>query len=149
MTLIGANGAGKSTTLMTIAGGIPVQRGTILLEDVDITNTRMSNIAHLGVNLVPEGRRIFPDFTVDENLRIGAYGVKDLVRIKELRENVYELFPPLKERLYQSGGTSSGGEQQMLTIARGLMSDPKILLLDEPSLGLAPRLMDSIFAILR
>ena len=145
VTLIGANGAGKSTTLMTIAGAIPAKRGKILLEQTDITNKRMDRIAHLGLNLVPEGRRIFPDFTVDENLRMGAYQLKDPRKIHGLRKNVYELFPRLKERIKQSAGTLSGGEQQMLAIARGLMSDPKILILDEPSLGLAPILMDTIF----
>lgn len=145
VTLIGANGAGKSTTLMAISGAIPSQRSKIFLEGTNITNMYMDKIARLGVNLVPEGRRIFPDFTVDENLRVGSYGVRDSQKIKELREKVYTLFPRLKERLKQLGGTLSGGEQQMLAIARGLMSDPKILLLDEPSLGLAPILMDTIF----
>jgi branched-chain amino acid transport system ATP-binding protein len=145
VTLIGANGAGKSTSLMTVSGAIPAQRGKILLESTNITNMRMDQIARLGINLVPEGRRIFPDFTVDENLQIGAYGLNNPVKVKELREKVYELFPRLKERIHQSGGTLSGGEQQMLAIARGLMSDPKILFLDEPSLGLAPILLDTIF----
>jgi branched-chain amino acid transport system ATP-binding protein len=145
VTLIGANGAGKSTTLMTLAGALPARRSRILLEGRNITNLRMDHIARLGMNLVPEGRRIFPDFTVDENLRAGSYRVKDSRRIEELRDKVYRLFPRLKERLHQPGGTLSGGEQQMLAIARGLMSDPKILLLDEPSLGLAPILMDNIF----
>ncbi|MBD3304748.1 ATP-binding cassette domain-containing protein [candidate division KSB3 bacterium] len=145
VTLIGANGAGKSTSLMTIAGAIPSQRGTVMLEDQEITNLQMDKIAKLGINLVPEGRRIFPDFTVDENLRVGAYSLSDQTKIGEIREKVYELFPRLKERTRQLGGTLSGGEQQMLAIARGLMSDPKILFLDEPSLGLAPILMDTIF----
>jgi branched-chain amino acid transport system ATP-binding protein len=149
VTLLGANGAGKSTTLMTIAGAIPARHSTILLDDKEITNLRMDKIARLGMNLVPEGRRIFPDFTVAENLRVGAYIMKDPRKIETLREKVYALFPRLKERLSQLGGTLSGGEQQMLAIARGLMSDPKILLLDEPSLGLAPMLMDSIFELIQ
>lgn len=149
VALIGANGAGKSTTLLTIAGALPAQRGQIRLEGAEIANRRMDHIARLGINLVPEGRRIFPDFTVDENLRAGAYTVPDPRRINALRENVYRLFPRLQERLRQLGGTLSGGEQQMLAIARGLMADPKILLLDEPSLGLAPILMDSIFEHIR
>ena len=145
VTLIGANGAGKSTTLMTIAGAIPSQRGRVLLEAQDITNRKMDKIAGYGVNLVPEGRRIFPNFTVDENLQIGAYRLHNQKRIQELREKMYELFPRLKERASQLGGTLSGGEQQMLAIVRGLMTDPKILLLDEPSLGLSPILMETIF----
>jgi len=149
VTLLGANGAGKSTTLMTIAGAIPARHSTILLDSIEITNLRMDKIARLGMNLVPEGRRIFPDFTVDENLRVGAYIMKDPRKVEALRERVYALFPRLKERLYQLGGTLSGGEQQMLAIARGLMADPKILLLDEPSLGLAPMLMDGIFELIQ
>ena len=143
--LLGANGAGKSTTLMTIAGAISAREGSICLEGQEIAHWRMQKIARQGINLVPEGRHIFPDFTVDENLKAGAYNIERAERIQELRENVFELFPRLKERLRQTGGTLSGGEQQMLAIARGLMADPKILLLDEPSLGLAPKLMDSIF----
>lgn len=149
VALIGANGAGKSTTLLTIAGAISSLRGEILLDETPITHMRMAEIARLGINLVPEGRCIFPDFSVDENLRAGSYGVKTPQRIKELREKVYALFPRLKERLHQPGGTLSGGEQQMLAIARGLMTDPKILLLDEPSLGLAPMVLDSIFEHIR
>ena len=145
VTLLGANGAGKSTTLMTIAGAISAQKGSVRLENQEISNWRMQKIARQGINLVPEGRHIFPNFTVDENLRAGAYNVTQAAREQELRENVFQLFPRLRERLSQRGGTLSGGEQQMLAIARGLMADPKILLLDEPSLGLAPKLMDLIF----
>ncbi len=145
VTLIGANGAGKSTTLLTVAGVIPATRGAVHFDGRVITARRMDQIARLGLNLVPEGRRIFPEFTVDEHLRIGAYGVRSTARIKALREQVYTLFPRLYERLHQSGGTLSGGEQQMLAIARGLMADPKLLILDEPSLGLAPILTEAIF----
>lgn len=145
VALLGANGAGKSTTLMTIAGAVVPHQGHILLEGKEISRLRLHRIACLGMNLVPEGRRIFQDFSVEENLRAGAYSVKAPRRIEELREHVFTLFPRLKERLQQPAGTLSGGEQQMLAIARGLMADPKILLLDEPSLGLAPILMENIF----
>ncbi|PIE33202.1 ABC transporter ATP-binding protein [candidate division KSB3 bacterium] len=145
VTLLGANGAGKSTTLMTIVGAIHSRQGSVLLEEQDITNKRMDMIAGFGMNLVPEGRHIFPDFTVDENLRVGAYKLHSRQRVEELQDSMYELFPRLKERAAQLGGTLSGGEQQMLAIARGLMTDPKILLLDEPSLGLSPILMEAIF----
>lgn len=145
VTLIGANGAGKSTTLMAIAGLIPIQQGTVRLTQQDITNKKMHRIARLGINLVPEGRRIFPEFSVWQNLQIGAYRLHDPRTIQALREKVYTLFPRLQERERQRAGTLSGGEQQMLAIARGLMADPQILLLDEPSLGLAPMLMDTIF----
>lgn len=145
VTLIGANGAGKSSTLMAIAGLIRVQSGAIRLKQHNIANQKMHRIARLGINLVPEGRRIFPDFTVKENLQIGAYRLQNPRKIQTLQESVYELFPRLREREYQIAGTLSGGEQQMLAIARGLMADPQILLLDEPSLGLAPLLLDTIF----
>lgn len=145
VTIIGANGAGKSTTLMTISGVVPAQRGAIVLDGRPVTNMRLDHIARLGLNLVPEGRHIFPDFTVAENLQAGAYRLNDAAKIKALQEKVFELFPRLKERIRQRSGTLSGGEQQMLAIARGLMSDPKILLLDEPSLGLAPMIKDNIF----
>ncbi|PID56030.1 ABC transporter ATP-binding protein [candidate division KSB3 bacterium] len=143
--VLGANGAGKSTTLMTLVGAVPSQDGSIWLDGRDISRWRMQKIARQRITLVPEGRHIFPDFSVDENLRAGAYTVRSAKRVQDLRENVFELFPRLKERLSQKGGTLSGGEQQMLAIARGLMADPTILLLDEPSLGLAPKLMDTIF----
>jgi branched-chain amino acid transport system ATP-binding protein len=149
VTLLGANGAGKSTTLLAIAGVVPPQQGKILLKGDEVTHARTDQIARLGMNLVPEGRHIFPDFTVDENLRIGSYRLHDPSRVATLRERVYTLFPHLKERLSQPGGTLSGGEQQMLAIARGLMADPAILLLDEPSLGLAPALTEVIFEHIR
>jgi branched-chain amino acid transport system ATP-binding protein len=145
ITLIGANGAGKSTTLMTIAAGIQTQQGQIFFAGRDITAFPRDTVARLGISLVPEGRRIFPDLTVEENLRVGAYRITQSQRIKELREHVYDVFPRLRERLRQPAGTLSGGEQQMLAIARGLMADPKLLLLDEPSLGLAPMLVEDIF----
>ena len=145
VTLIGANGAGKSSTLLAIAGAVAGRRGRILWNGTDIIHRRMDQIARLGINLVPEGRHIFSDFTVDENLQAGTYGLHDSRKIAMLREKVYALFPRLKERLRQVSSTLSGGEQQMLAIARGLMADPKLLMLDEPSLGLAPLLMEDIF----
>jgi branched-chain amino acid transport system ATP-binding protein len=146
VAVLGANGAGKSTMLMTIAGAISAQSGQITFDGRDLTRARMDQIARCGINIVPEGRRIFPDFTVDENLQAGAYGINDARQRTALRERVYALFPRLRERLRQLAGTLSGGEQQMLAIARGLMAAPKVLLLDEPALGLAPMLVEDIFA---
>lgn len=147
VTLIGANGAGKSTTLRTIAGLLKPGSGTIEFMGEDITGKDAAMIVSRGITLVPEGRRIFPDLTVLENLRIGAYLRKDDLR--DDLNRVYDLFPRLKERSWQLGGTLSGGEQQMLAVARALMSRPKLMMMDEPSLGLAPLVVRGIFDIIR
>jgi len=149
VTLIGSNGAGKSTTLKTISGQVKPKSGKILYNGEDITNkpphlTALSGIAH-----VPEGRRIFPRLTVKENLEMGAFSIKDKNVIAERMERVFEYFPRIKERLHQKGGTMSGGEQQMLAIGRALMMKPKLLMLDEPSMGLAPIIVEQIFEIIR
>lgn len=146
VTLIGANGAGKTTTLSTIIGITKTHSGKIFFRDEDITRTTSSKIVASGITLAPEGRRIFPRLTVMENLEMGAYSQKDRNTIKENLEKMFALFPVLKEREKQLGGTLSGGEQQMLAIARAMMDNPILLLLDEPSLGLAPKLVKSIFA---
>lgn len=146
--LIGANGAGKSTTLMTISGIHKNSRGKIEFEGKNITNSPPQKRVGAGISQVPEGRRIFPELTVLENLQIGAYLRKDKAQISDDLERSFELFPVLKDRRHQRGGTLSGGEQQMLAIARGLMSQPKLLLLDEPSLGLAPMMVEKIFSII-
>jgi branched-chain amino acid transport system ATP-binding protein len=145
VTLIGANGAGKSTTLMSICGIAPPRYGEIHFMGQHIDNMSPDKIFALGVVQVPEGRRIFPNMTVTENLDMGAYLRKDKADIKKDLDYIFDLFPRLAERRHQSGGTLSGGEQQMLAISRGLMSRPKLLLLDEPSLGLAPVLVQLIF----
>ncbi len=149
ITLIGANGAGKSTTLRTICSLVKARNGKIKLKDEEITNIAPELIVKRGVALIPEGRKIFPNLTVRENLEIGAFIRSDREGITKDREWVCELFPRLKERLWQKGGTLSGGEQQMLAVARGLMSRPKLLMLDEPSLGLAPLLVKEIFEIIQ
>ena len=143
--LIGGNGAGKSTTLMTISGVLTPVEGDIFFQGQSIVGVRADNIVRMGICQVPEGRMIFPLLTVMENLDLGAYLRKDREGIKEALNRVFELFPAMSERRKQYGGTLSGGEQQMLAIARALMGRPKLLLLDEPSLGLAPILVDSIF----
>jgi branched-chain amino acid transport system ATP-binding protein len=145
VTLIGSNGAGKSTTLRTISGMIHAREGKVVLGGTDITHHEAHVIVGMGAGHVPEGRGIFPKLTVQENLDMGAYTVNDPKVIKERMELVFELFPRLKERIQQFGGTLSGGEQQMLAIGRGLMLNPRILMLDEPSMGLAPVLVDVIF----
>ncbi|MBN2050425.1 MAG: ABC transporter ATP-binding protein [Spirochaetales bacterium] len=148
ITVIGANGAGKSTTLMTICGIIPPRQGKIIYEGQDITNAEPDKIVGMGISQVPEGRRIFPFLTVQENLDMGAYLRRDTDGIKRDRDYIYELFPILAERRNQAGGTLSGGEQQMLAISRALMAKPKLLLMDEPSLGLAPIIVQQIFSII-
>ncbi len=147
VTLIGANGAGKSSTLRSIAGLVKPASGTIRFQGDDITRADPTNIVKKGVTLVPEGRRIFPDLTVYENLRVGAYLRND--NLDEDLRWVYDLFPRLKERSWQPGGTLSGGEQQMLAVGRALMSRPKLMMMDEPSLGLAPLIVKGIFDIIR
>ena len=147
VTLIGANGAGKSTTLRTIAGLVKPKAGKIMFNGEDITGKDPAYIVGKGITLVPEGRRIFPDLTVLENLKIGAY-----LRTGNIDEDidwVYQLFPRLKEWSWQFGGTLSGGEQQMLAVGRALMSRPKLIMMDEPSLGLAPLVVHNIFSIIR
>jgi branched-chain amino acid transport system ATP-binding protein len=147
VTLIGANGAGKSTTLRAISGLVPARRGSITFEGCDLTRRRAYQIAAGGVGHAPEGRRIFPNLTVHENLDLGAYARRDRAEVERDFAEVLELFPRLKERLRQQAGTLSGGEQQMLAIGRALMGRPRLLLLDEPSLGLAPFLVKEIFRI--
>jgi len=149
VTLIGSNGAGKSTCLKTISGLLKPKEGTITFHDVDLTAISAPKIVEGGISHVPEGRRIFANMTVSENLDLGAYLRKDKEGIKKDREMVFELFPRLKERRRQVAGTLSGGEQQMLAIGRALMSRPQLLLLDEPSMGLAPILVKQIFEIIQ
>jgi branched-chain amino acid transport system ATP-binding protein len=146
--LIGANGAGKSTIIKTICGLLHPSEGKILLNDAPIQMLGADQIVRLGVGLVPEGRRIFPVLTVDENLDVGAYHRTDPSEVVKDKEHMYELFPQLKDRRKQLGGSLSGGEQQMLAIARALMSKPQLLLMDEPSLGLAPLLVKQVFEII-
>ena len=149
VTLIGANGAGKSTTLRTIAGLVQPAGGRIHFQAEDITALSPDRIVSKGITLVPEGRRVFPDLTVLENLKIGAYLRKDREQIEHDLNWVYELFPRLKERSWQAAGTLSGGEQQMLAVGRALMSRPKLIMMDEPSLGLAPLIVKGIFDIIK
>ena len=149
ITLIGANGAGKSTTLMSICGIVPPRSGEVLFLGQPIQEMAPNNIVSLGISQVPEGRRIFPFLTVAENLDMGAFLRNDKDEIKRDIDYIYELFPILAERRNQAGGTLSGGEQQMLAISRSLMAKPRLLLLDEPSLGLAPIIVKQIFDIIR
>ena len=148
VTLIGANGAGKSTLLRTINGLVKAESGSILLDDEELIGKQINKICESGIALSPEGRRVFADLTVMENLRIGAYLRNDKKEIEKDLEWVFNLFPRLKERSWQYAGTLSGGEQQMLAVGRALMSRPKILMLDEPSLGLAPLIVQQIFNII-
>ncbi len=145
VTLIGANGAGKTTTLRTISGLLRPRQGQVLLEGEDITRIPAHELVYKGMAMVPEGRGIFAKLTVSENLDMGAYSRTDKAGIEEDRERVFELFPRLKERRNQIAGTLSGGEQQMLATARALMARPRLLLMDEPSMGLAPVLVESVF----
>lgn len=149
VTLIGANGAGKSTLLRTISGLVKAESGSILLDDEELIGKQINKICESGIALSPEGRRVFADLTVMENLRVGAYLRNDKKEIEKDLEWVFNLFPRLKERSWQYAGTLSGGEQQMLAVGRALMSRPKILMLDEPSLGLAPLIVQQIFNIIR
>ena len=147
VTLVGANGAGKSTTLRTIAGQVKAESGSIIYNGEEILGKSPSDIVKRGITLVPEGRRVFPDMTVLENMKIGAY-----LRNDDLTDDInwcYDLFPRLKERHWQLAGTLSGGEQQMLAVARALMSRPKVIMMDEPSLGLAPIIVKGIFDIIK
>ena len=146
ITLVGANGAGKSSILRTIAGVVTPKSGTIEFCGKDITGRSAEQVVKQGITLVPEGRRVFPDLTVLENIRIGAYLRKD--NLDDDIKWVYDLFPRLKERSWQMAGTLSGGEQQMLAVARALMSRPKLMMMDEPSLGLAPLIVRDIFSII-
>ncbi len=149
VTLIGANGAGKSTTLRSISGLVPSEQGRIVFQGEEITNTPPDRIVRRGIGHSPEGRRVFANMTVRENLELGAYSRKDGIGIRQDFERVLSLFPRLKERIGQNAGTLSGGEQHMLAMGRALMGRPKLLLLDEPSLGLAPFLVRDIFQIIR
>ena len=149
VTLIGANGAGKTTTLNSISGIVAPRSGSVMLDGVDLTKTPAHQIVTKGVVQVPEGRRTFARLTVEENLQMGAFSVKAKDKIRERIERAYTMFPRLRERRTQVAGTLSGGEQQMLAMSRALMSDPRLLLLDEPSMGLAPNLVDFIFQTIR
>jgi branched-chain amino acid transport system ATP-binding protein len=149
VTLIGGNGAGKSTTLRTISGIVRARQGNVLLQGKDITHMEPHEIVAAGVGHVPEGRGIFPRLTVRENLEMGAFTISSVSEVNRRMEAVFEIFPRLKERINQKGGTLSGGEQQMLATARGLMLKPHILLMDEPSMGLAPVLVELIFEVIR
>ena len=149
VTLIGANGAGKSTTLNSIVGLVKADGGSVSWNGKEILGSPTKNIVESGIVLVPEGRRVFPNLTVDENLSLGAYARTNKDEVEADRERVFGLFPRLKERHKQKAGTFSGGEQQMLAVARALMSKPKVMMMDEPSLGLAPLIVGMIFDIIR
>lgn len=149
ISLIGANGAGKSTTLKAIMSLVQKTSGSVIYDGKDITHKKTRDIVMGGVVLTPEGRRVFPDLTVDENITLGAYTRKDKAEITKDRKWVFELFPRLEERKWQVAGTLSGGEQQMLAVARSLMGRPKLLMMDEPSLGLAPLIVKNIFGIIK
>ncbi|MCQ2381394.1 MAG: ABC transporter ATP-binding protein [Acidaminococcaceae bacterium] len=148
VTLIGANGAGKSTLLRSVIGLVKANTGSVIYDDIELLGLNSQKIVEKGITLVPEGRRIFPNLTVAENLQIGAYMRSDKKGIADDVKRVYELFPRLEERSWQMAGTLSGGEQQMLAVGRALMSRPKLMMMDEPSLGLAPLVIKDIFAII-
>ena len=148
VTLIGANGAGKSSTLRAIMNLVKKEEGSVIYNDEDLTNLKTMDIVKKGIVLVPEGRRVFANLTVEENLILGAYTRTDKIEINKDMQNIYNLFPRLKERSWQKSGTLSGGEQQMLAVGRAMMIRPKILMMDEPSLGLAPLLVKDIFEII-
>ena len=149
VTLIGANGAGKTTTMQSVVGLIPKRSGSVIFDGHDITKTPCHKIVHLGMTQVPEGRRIFQELSVYDNLLMGAYSMKNQSSFKSDLEAIYTRFPRLAERKNQIAGTLSGGEQQMLAIGRALMSHPKLLMLDEPSMGLSPLLVDEVFKIIK
>ena len=149
VTLIGANGAGKTTTMQSVVGLIPSRAGIVTFDGTDITKTPCHKIVHLGMTQVPEGRRLFQELTVYENLLMGAYSNKNNATFKDDLERIYTQFPRLAERKSQIAGTLSGGEQQMLAMGRALMSKPKLLMLDEPSMGLSPLLVDQVFDIIK
>ena len=149
VTLIGANGAGKTTTMQSVIGLIPAQHGSVTFDGRDITKTPCHKIVHLGMSQVPEGRRVFQELTVYENLMMGAFSLKKNTTFKEDLDRIYERFPRLAERRNQIAGTLSGGEQQMLAMGRALMSHPKLLMLNEPSMGLSPLLVDQVFQIIK
>ena len=149
VTLIGANGAGKTTTMQSVVGLIPKKSGSVIFDGQDITKTPCHKIVHLGMTQVPEGRRIFQELSVYENLLMGAYSMKDQSGFKNDLDAIYARFPRLAERKNQIAGTLSGGEQQMLAIGRAIMSHPKLLMLDEPSMGLSPLLVDQVFEIIK
>ena len=148
VVFLGANGAGKSSTLNALVGLVPVQAGTVQFAGSDITKARAETVTPAGLTLVPEGRRVFGTLSVAENLLMGAYGIRDKAQVAAAWDRVYSLFPILHERRGQFAGTLSGGQQQMLAIGRALMSNPKLLLLDEPSLGLAPKIVEQVFDLI-
>ena len=149
VSLIGANGAGKTTTLHTITGLVPAKSGSVMYNGVDLLKTHNNKIVTLGMARIPEGRHVFTRMSVEENLEMGAFSLKDQSDLKKDLDMVYGLFPRLKERRNQKAGTLSGGEQQMLAMGRALMSHPKTILMDEPSMGLSPKLVKEIFSIIR
>jgi branched-chain amino acid transport system ATP-binding protein len=149
VTLVGANGAGKTTTLKTLCGIVKARSGSIVFDSIELTAHEPHEIVELGITMIPEGRQLFPFFTIEENLLMGAYKPSARKLHKERLESVLAIFPRLKERLNQLAGSLSGGEQQMVAIARGMMADPRLLVFDEPSLGLSPLLVDQMFEVIR